>query len=70
MARARSRLGQSAVDALRVAYDEGPYESYAHPQSAPGQLAAVAWAFGLDAPGVARARSPGCSKSVVRLQAT
>ena len=56
MARARSRGGQSAVDALRVAYDEAPYESYAHPQSAPGQLAAVAWAFGLDPPGVARAR--------------
>jgi hypothetical protein len=42
MARARSRGGQSAVDDLRVAYDEAPYESYAHPQSAPGQLAAVA----------------------------
>lgn len=56
MARARSRGGQSAVDDLRVAYDEAPHESYAHPQSAPGQLAAVAWAFGLDPPDVTRAR--------------
>jgi methyltransferase-like protein/2-polyprenyl-3-methyl-5-hydroxy-6-metoxy-1,4-benzoquinol methylase len=55
-ARARSRRGQSAVDDVRAAYDEAPYESYAHPQSAPGQLAAVAWAFGLDPPDVARAR--------------
>ena len=55
-ARARSRRGQSAVDDVRAAYDEAPYESYAHPQSAPGQLAAVAWALGLDPPDVARAR--------------
>src|SRR5258707_11129009 len=55
-ARARSRRGQSAVDDVRAAYDEAPYESYAHPQSAPGQLAAIAWAFGLDPPDVARSR--------------
>jgi SAM-dependent methyltransferase len=56
MARARSRNGQSAIDDVRVAYDEAPYESYAHPQSAPGQLAAIAWAFGLDPPDVPRSR--------------
>jgi methyltransferase-like protein/protein-L-isoaspartate O-methyltransferase len=56
MARAQSRRGQSAIDDVRAAYDEAPYESYAHPQSAPGQLAAIAWAFGLDPPDVARAR--------------
>ena len=56
MARARSRNGQSAIDDVRAAYDEAPYESYAHPQSAPGQLAAIAWAFGLDPPDVARSR--------------
>jgi tRNA G46 methylase TrmB len=63
MAKARSRGGQSAVDDLRVAYDEAPYESYAHPQSAPGQFAAVAWAFGLDPPDVSRARvlEVGCA---------
>ncbi|MDT5331414.1 MAG: hypothetical protein QOF31_2711 [Mycobacterium sp.] len=41
---------------MRAAHDEAPYESYAHPQSAPGQLAAIAWAFGLDPPDVARSR--------------
>ena len=56
MTRPRSHGGQSAVDDLRAAYDEAPYESYAHPQSAPGQLAAIAWAFGLDPPDVARSR--------------
>ena len=56
MARARSRNGQSAIDDVRDAYDEAPYESYAHPQSAPGQLAAIAWAFGLDPPDVPRSR--------------
>ena len=56
MAGPRSHGGQSAVDDLRAAYDEAPYESYAHPQSAPGQLAAIAWAFGLDPPNVARSR--------------
>ena len=56
MARGRSGSGQSAIDDVRASYDEAPYESYAHPQSAPGQLAAVAWAFGLDPPDVARSR--------------
>ncbi len=56
MARARSRNGQRAIDGVRAAYDEAPYESYAHPQSAPGQLAAIAWAFGLDPPDVPRSR--------------
>jgi SAM-dependent methyltransferase len=56
MARGRSRSGQSAIDDVRAAYDEAPYESDAHPQSAPGQLAAIAWAFGLDPPDVARSK--------------
>ena len=56
MARARSRNWQSAIDDVCAAYDEAPYESYAHPQSAPGQLAAIAWAFGLDPPDVPRSR--------------
>jgi SAM-dependent methyltransferase len=56
MARARSRGGQSAVDDVRAAYDEAPYESYPHPQSAPGQLAAIAWMFGLDPLDVTGAR--------------
>jgi methyltransferase-like protein len=41
---------------LLAAYEAAPYESYAHPQSAPGHLAALAWAFGLDAPEVSTAR--------------
>jgi methyltransferase-like protein/SAM-dependent methyltransferase len=63
MARARSRGGQSAVDDVRAAYDEAPYESYPHPQSAPGQLAAIAWMFGLDPPDVngARVLEIGCA---------
>jgi hypothetical protein len=56
MAGARSRNGHSSIDDVRAAYDEAPYESYAHPQSAPGQLAAVAWAFGLDSPGLPQSR--------------
>jgi SAM-dependent methyltransferase len=53
----------NAIDDVRAAYDEAPYESYAHPQSAPGQLAAIAWAFGLDPPDVTRSRvlEIGCS---------
>lgn len=47
---------QFAVEKLRAAYDQAPYESYAHPLSAPGHLAATAWLFGLDAPDVATAR--------------
>ena len=56
MASAQSRDWRSSVDDVRAAYDEAPYESYAHPQSAPGQLAAIACAFGLDPPEVAGAR--------------
>jgi cyclopropane fatty-acyl-phospholipid synthase-like methyltransferase len=56
MARPRSRNGKSTIDDLRAGYDEAPYESYAHPQSAPGQLAAIAWAFGLDPPDVVDCR--------------
>jgi hypothetical protein len=56
MARARPRGGQRGVDDVRAAYDEAPYESYTHPQSAPGQLAAIAWMFGLDPPDVNDAR--------------
>jgi SAM-dependent methyltransferase len=41
---------------LLAAYETAPYESYAHPQSAPGHLAALAWVFGLDAPEVPAAR--------------
>jgi len=40
----------SAIDDVRAGYDENPYESYAHPFSAPGQLAAVAWVLGLEPP--------------------
>ena len=47
---------QDAIDNVRAAYDEAPYESYAHPLSAPGQLAAIAWVFGLDPPDVGTAR--------------
>src|SRR5690242_20204752 len=56
MASLRPRDGNTAVDAVRAGYDEAPYESYAHPQTSPGQLAAVAWVFGLDPPRVANAR--------------
>ena len=44
------------VDSLRAAYDDAPYESYSHPRSAPGHLAAIATMFGLDAPEVSSAR--------------
>ena len=67
MARARSRGGQSAVDDLRVAYDEAPYESYAHPNlhldNLPRWRGRSDWIH-------ATSPAPGCSKSVVRLQAT
>jgi len=51
------------VDGLRAAYDAVPYESHPFPQSAPGQLAAIAHVFGLDAPAVSGARvlEIGCS---------
>jgi methyltransferase-like protein/SAM-dependent methyltransferase len=46
----------AAVEALRTDYDEAPYESYSHPHSAPGHLAAIAWIFGLDSADLATAR--------------
>ncbi|MGB8407980.1 MAG: class I SAM-dependent methyltransferase [Mycobacterium sp.] len=46
----------SAIDKLRAGYDESPYPLNSYPQSAPGQLAAVAHLFGLDVPPVAHAR--------------
>lgn len=45
-----------AVDRLRADYDETPYTSNSFPQSAPGQLAAIAHLFGLDAPDVSSSR--------------
>ena len=44
------------TDRLRADYDTTPYTSDAFPQSAPGQLAAVAHVFGLQAPDVSTAR--------------
>jgi methyltransferase-like protein/SAM-dependent methyltransferase len=45
-----------AVDRLGADYDAAPYDSHAFPQSAPGQLAAIAHLFGLDTPQVSTAR--------------
>jgi methyltransferase-like protein/2-polyprenyl-3-methyl-5-hydroxy-6-metoxy-1,4-benzoquinol methylase len=45
-----------AVDQLRADYDATPYTSNSFPQSAPGQLAAIAYLFGLETPEVATAR--------------
>ena len=45
-----------SVGRLRADYDATPYTSDAFPQSAPGQLAAIAHVFGLQAPDVANAR--------------
>jgi SAM-dependent methyltransferase len=45
-----------AVDRLRADYDATPYNSLSFPQSAPGQLAAVAHLFGLETPEVSSAR--------------
>jgi methyltransferase-like protein/SAM-dependent methyltransferase len=45
-----------AVDQLRADYDTTPYTSNSFPQSAPGQLAAIAHLFGLDTPEVSSAR--------------
>ncbi len=45
-----------AVERLRADYDATPYVSDAFPQSAPGQLAAIAHLFGLETPEVAGAR--------------
>ncbi len=44
------------MDALRSDYDTTPYTSNSFPQSAPGQLAAIAHLFGLSAPEVGRSR--------------
>ena len=44
------------IDRLRADYDATPYTSNSFPQSAPGQLAAVAHLLGLDTPAVADAR--------------
>jgi SAM-dependent methyltransferase len=53
----------TAEDELRSWYDAAPYASYAYPQCAPEQLAAVAALFGLAAPDLAGARvlELGCS---------
>jgi tRNA G46 methylase TrmB len=53
----------NAVESVRAEYDAVPYDSHAFPQSAPGQLAAVAYLFGLDTPPVSTARvlEIGCS---------
>jgi methyltransferase-like protein/2-polyprenyl-3-methyl-5-hydroxy-6-metoxy-1,4-benzoquinol methylase len=45
-----------AVDSLRADYDATPYTSNSFPQSAPGQLAAIAHLFGLATPKVATSR--------------
>ncbi|CAN5300222.1 lysine methyltransferase [soil metagenome] len=45
-----------AVTQLRADYDATPYTSNSFPQSAPGQLAAIAHLFGLDTPAVSTAR--------------
>ena len=45
-----------AVNRLRADYDMTPYTSNSYPQSAPGQLAAIGYLFGLETPEVATAR--------------
>ena len=45
-----------SVDQVRADYDAAPYDSHAYPQSAPGQLAAIGYLFGLDVPEVSSAR--------------
>ncbi|MDT5094095.1 MAG: hypothetical protein QOH60_3458 [Mycobacterium sp.] len=44
------------VDQLRADYDATPYAAVSFPQSAPGQLAAIAYLFGLETPQVSTAR--------------
>ena len=56
-----------AVDRLDADYDVASYDSHAFSQSAPGQLAAIAYLFGLDTPAISTAR---CWKSAVPLGAT
>jgi len=65
--RRRAFALDESVDQVRVDYDDAPYDSHAYPQSAPGQLAAIGYLFGLDAPEVP---ARGCSKSVVPLVET
>lgn len=45
-----------AVERLAADYNTSPYESHAFPQSAPENLAAVAYLFGLDTPDISSAR--------------
>jgi methyltransferase-like protein/SAM-dependent methyltransferase len=45
-----------AVEKLRADYDATPYTSNSFPQSAPGQLAALAHLFGLETPNVSTSR--------------
>jgi SAM-dependent methyltransferase len=52
----RAGAGDHAVDALRSDYDTTPYTSNSFPQSAPGQMAAIAHLFGMSTPDVSRAR--------------
>jgi len=49
-------LSFDAVDALRADYDATPYAFNSFPQSAPGQLAAIAYLFGLETPEISTAR--------------
>ncbi len=51
-----ARTADDAVDQLRATYDMTPYTSNSFPQSAPGQLAAIAYLFGLEPPEVPSAR--------------
>ncbi|WP_319450048.1 MULTISPECIES: methyltransferase regulatory domain-containing protein [unclassified Mycobacterium] len=50
------RGSTDAVEGLRADYDATPYTSNSFPQSAPGQLAALAHLFGLESPNVSTAR--------------
>jgi len=47
---------EDAIDRLRADFDATPYNSISYPQSPPGQLAAVAYLFGLETPEVSSAR--------------
>lgn len=52
----QASTGNDALDALRSDYDSTPYTSNSFPQSAPGQLAAIAHLFGLTTPEVSTSR--------------
>ena len=60
---ARATDLDDVVDQLRADYDATPYNSLSYPQSAPGQLAAVAYLFGLETPegSTARVLEVGCA---------